>query len=887
MTQNRLLRVAACLAVFLGLATAAASARAEVGRLPTDIVPSFEAIRLNLDADKMDYTGSVRVELKVMKPTKEIQFHAQEMKLEKVVLRGKNGASHLDCKEGEQGLVTATAPTEIAPGAYTLEISFSNEFDRRATSLYRLETGGHAYAFTQFEAVDARLAFPCWDEPSFKFPYQITLVVPQAHEAVSNTPIERTTVKDGMKTVVFRRTRPLPSYLLAIATGPLEFVPIPGMSIPGRVVTPKGSAALAQVAVSMTPPIMAALEKYFGRRYPYEKLDLIAVPEFSPGAMENPGAITYGDQYLLFDPKTMSTSQRRTFAYFTAHEVAHMWFGDLVTMKWWDDLWLNESFADWMGYKIADEVYPNLQVEADALGGVQQAMYLDAQLSTRVIRQPIRSMSNLLESADPLAYKKGKATLGMFEQWMGPEKFRQGVLAYLKEHEWGNATADDLWAALSKSAGRDVRGPMSSFLDQPGVPLVRADIMTDGRVRLSQKRFLHYGVTPPTRLVWQIPMILKYSDGTHVLSHSLLLSESTATVTLPGLAGKPPVWVHPNGGGKGYYRWSVDSATLSKIAEAAPKVLSSSDRIRFVQNLDALLDGGDIHGDEYLRLVSGLADEPRPEAAGALLDALGTIKAAFITEDLEGSFAVYIQRLLGPSKKRFGLNRATGEEDAVSILRPRLFYWLADDGRDEEALTQAERLAKSFLADRGSIDPSLVSPALVLSAIRGDAPLFEEYKKRFEAATAPTDRVPFLSALGNFRDPKLREAALAYVLDGPLRPQELFTIPQTMSGTLAFKKQVYGWVTKNYDAYVKKMPPSYAIYVPYSGMSCEDEQLQKTNAFFSIPEHSPPGTEAELARVLEAGNDCINMREREEESVRHYLSQLTPSSGAHSASGTR
>jgi hypothetical protein len=273
--------------------------------------------------------------------------------------------------------------------------------------------------------------------------------------------------------------------------------------------------------------------------------------------------------------------------------------------------------------------------------------------------------------------------------------------------------------------------------------------------------------------------------------------------------------------------------------------------------------------------------------AGALLEALGSIRGSFVTEDLEAPFAAYVRRLLDPSKQRFGLDRAPGEEEAVSILRPGLLGWLADQGRDEQALTHAERLAKSFLADRGSIDPSLVSRVLILSAIRGDAALFEEYKKRFEAATAPTDRGPLLSALGTFRDPKLREAALAYVLDGPLRPHEIFTIPRTMFETIAFRKQVYEWVTKNYDAYVKKMPPAYAVYVPYAGASCEEEQLQKTNAFFSMPEHSPPGAEAELARVLEAGNDCIDLRVREGESVRQYLSQLAQPKESHSAGGAR
>ena len=856
------------------LLSAAPGRAADIGRLPTDIRPTFEAVHLNLDPKKMDYTGSVRVELTVAKATNTIQFHAQEMKLPKAVLKGKSGDRALQIMEGEEGLITATSAAEIKPGDYALEIEFSNEFDQRATSLYRLESGGEAYIFTQFESCDARLAFPCWDEPSFKFPYQITLTVPKAEETVSNTPIELQSVKADQKTVVFRRTKPLPSYLLAIAVGPFEYVPVPGTSIPTRIVTPKGSAGLAQVAASMTPPTLAALEKYFGRPYPYEKLDLIAVPEFTPGAMENPGAITYGDRFLLFDPKTMSASQRRTLAQFTAHELAHMWFGDLVTMSWWDDLWLNEAFAEWMGNKIAQEVYPNLQIDVTALFELQGGMYLDSQLAARAIRQPVKSLSNLLSAADALTYKKGQATLAMFEQWMGPETFRKGVLDYLQAHEWGNATAADLWAALSKASGHDIHAPMSTFLDQPGIPLVRAEILSDGQVRLSQRRHLNYGVTPPTPQLWQIPITLKYSDGAAVKTHSVLLTDATMTTTLPGLSGKGPVWLDPSANSSGYYRWSIDPSALQKLAEAAPKELNSLERIGFIQNLSSLLDAGAIHGDEYCRLILPFADDPRPEVTRAVAGTLGTVKQSFVTPELQAPFSNYVQRVLGPAAKRYGYDRAPNEEEAVSLLRPAFVGWLADEGRDEEALVFAERLAKSFLADRGSIDPSLVNQALTLSAIRGDAARFAEYKQRFETTTVPTDRESFLGALGNFRDPKLREEALAYVLAGPLRPHEIFTIPQVMGSTSGQEKQVFEWVAQNYDAIVKKIPPVYAIYLPYVGGSCEKEQLDKAKAFFSTPEHSVPGSAAELARMVEASEDCIGLRGREGKSVERYLTQL-------------
>ena len=651
-------------------------------------------------------------------------------------------------------------------------------------------------------------------------------------------------------------------------------MPVPGTSIPTRIVTPKGSAALAGEAKKVLPPVLAALEKYFGQPYPYEKLDLIAVPEFTPGAMENPGAITYGDRFLLYDPSTMSMFQRRTLTQFTAHELAHMWFGDMVTMKWWDDLWLNESFAEWMGNKIAEETYPNLQVEVTALFELQGAMFRDTQLATRSIRQPVDSYTNILSAADPLTYKKGQATLAMFEQWMGPETFRKGVLAYLKAHQWSTATAGDLWDALSKASGKDIHASMSTFIDQPGIPLVRVESLGNGQVRLSQRRALNYGATPPTPQLWQIPITLKYSDGSAVKTYSLLLSEATATVTLPDLAGKNPAWIHPNAGSRGYYRWSVDPSDLQTLAGVPGETLTPVERIGLILNLSSLLDAGAIHGDDFCRLVLAYANDPRPEVTRAVTTALGTVKGSFVTSSLEAPFSNYVRRVLGPAAKRYGYDRGPQEEEAVSLLRPVFLGWLADEGRDPEALSVAERLGKSFFADRNSVDPSLVHQAVVLSAIRGDSTLFREYLNRFETTTFPTDRDNYLDGIGNFRAPELRTRALAYTLSGPLRPNELFSIPSAVGSTIGQEKEVFDWLAQNYDAFVKKLPPAYMIYMPYFGASCEHEMLEKAKAFFSMPEHTAPGMEPELARVLEGGNDCAGLRDREGKSVESYLAQL-------------
>ena len=346
------------------------------------------------------------------------------------------------------------------------------------------------------------------------------------------------------RTVVFKRTPPLPSYLLALAVGPFDTVPITGMSVPGRVVTVKGKGGLAAEAARVAPPLLGALERYFGRPYPFEKLDLLAVPEYWPGAMENPGAITFADQILLIDPAGASVAQRRLLIEVTAHEIAHMWFGDLVTMAWWDDLWLNESFASWMGDKVTQEAFKETEVETRSVEGAQKAMNTDARLTTRAIRQPVGAMDNLLQAADELAYQKGEAVLGMFEAWLGPDVFRQGIRDYLAAHEWGNATAADLWSALSKASGQDVGKPMATFLDQPGVPVVSAMIVDDGKsVRLSQQRFVGAGVkAPPAQ--WQIPVGVKFSDGGVVQTKTFLLTSASQDFKL-GVKNKVVDWIHP------------------------------------------------------------------------------------------------------------------------------------------------------------------------------------------------------------------------------------------------------------------------------------------------------------------------------------------------------
>jgi aminopeptidase N len=822
-----------------------------------------------VDPAQPGFTGTAHVELRVARPASSFAFHAQGPSITALALRGPGGAVTVKHAAGP-GQVRVEAERPLATGDYVLDLEFEAPFDSHSVGLYRTQAGGDWYAFTQFEATDARRAFPCWDEPSFKIPYQITLVVPSALLAVSNTPIESESPAGASRTVVFKRTPPLPSYLLAVAVGPFDTVSIGGLSVPGRVITVKGQGALAGEAARVTPTLLGGLERYFGRPYPFEKLDLIAVPEYWPGAMENPGLVTFADQILLLDPAASSVAQRRGMIEVNAHELAHMWFGDLVTMAWWDDLWLNESFASWMGDKVTQEAFPETAVDVRSVEGAQTAMSTDARLTTRALRQPVSAMDNLLQAADELAYQKGEAVLGMFEAWIGPEAFRAGLRDYLSAHEWGNATAADLWSALSRSAGKDVGRSMSTFLDQAGVPMVTAELVDGGKVvRLGQQRLVVAGVTPPSTL-WQIPVGIKYSDGGSVGSKTFLLTKATEDFTLdvksPGVD-----WIHANAGEKGYYRWSAAPALLGTMAEQAAVRLAPRERAGFVGNLSALLTAGRLRGGDFLRLLAALADDPDPLVVAAVVDALDQTRTALVTPDTREAFAAYVRRSLGRALERLGRAPRPGEPEPAVALRAPLLFWVGVHGDDPRVQAYARELAGAYLDAPGGADASLAGAALnVLAATSGDRALFDRIRKRLESATVPAERARLFSALGRFRDPALAEEALD--LPG-MTFQEEGALVLSMATTAEGAERVFARQRRHYDELAKRLPPMFLAFLPRIALSeaCSEDRLASVSAFYGDPRRNVAGTDKELAMRTEEVRDCAALRGREGPSAASYL----------------
>ena len=500
------------------------------GRLPDTARPIRYDLALQVDPTHEHYSGTVRIQVAVARPTRGIVLHGRGLNIQHASLTPEGGTAipatatfrQSTGGRGEPEELVLSFEQDVPAGNGTVEIAFEREFERALRGLYRVHAGNDWYAFTQMEPNDARRAFPCFDEPSFKVPWAVSVTIPHGDTAISNMP-ESSRSEGDATTVHFAPTLPTPSYLVALAVGPFDVVQGATSPVPIRAVTVRGSGGLTHAMLDAAAAHVQILANYFDRPFPYPKLDLVAVPEFAAGAMENAGMITFREELMLIDPAHASTGARRAMAAVLAHELAHHWFGDLVTMAWWNDLWLNEGFATWAQARVVDQWQPNFGARLEALRDRGAAMEIDSLLSARAVRQPVSNTSEAEEAFDGITYTKGGAVLRMLEEWLGEDTFRAGVRQYIHSHEWGNASADDLLAALGQASHRDVAAVAASFLDQTGVPVVQADVTcaqgAPPSLTLSQSPYSVPGTQAGANAeragrLWKIPVCVAYeADG--------------------------------------------------------------------------------------------------------------------------------------------------------------------------------------------------------------------------------------------------------------------------------------------------------------------------------------------------------------------------------------
>lgn len=823
-------------------------------RLPAGVTPASQAIELKLDPSKPDYSGATTINLTIDQPTDRIALHQLGLDLTSIVLVSGSEHRSLQSSIGEWDINWLTDGGDIAPGDYELKIEFTGQYSTDSLGMHRANFEDNDYVFTQMEAMYARRAFPVFDEPSFKIPFQLTIVAPADLVAVANTPVESSTVEDGWRRTEFMATPPLPSYLIAYAVGPLDRAPIEGLDFPAFVYTPKGHADKVGFVTRETPTIVRALEEYFDLDYPFRKLDFIAVPEFAFGAMENPGLITYRTDILLVGDEA-SGNQAKFVLMVIAHEVAHIWYGDLVTMAWWDDLWLNEAFASWMAWTIIENVYP--QTEAHLNLTQESAFPADQRTTSQAIRRTIREDKDALSSAG-LNYTKGNALIRMIERYVGKDVWQRAIRAYIREHAWGNTTERDLWNAVTKESGLDVYAIASDFLNQPGY----ARVIIDEEGRVTQQRYLTEG-RKARDLAWNIPLNVKYKSDGKVRQTFLLLGKDGGSLDIPSETD----WVFPDAGGNGYYRWQTSLTRLHSLVDDVDE-LTDREKIALLGNSEALLNAGELSLADYMYVLDSLIQDPHPLVFLPTLEKLITIGQEFVDASSRDAYSRFMDEALAERFGQVGTESREDDSEAIIQMRPRLLRALGELGADDSVRKAAAELTDQYFSDPYSLPPEMALEAMRVTALNDDGTKYAQYKKAYLNSTDETQKSSILSAI-YFDNPDVVQQHLDFSISAAVPAGDAPNGARLFGGILEDQSALYAWLEENLEAFEAKIPAFHHARLPeLVGGNCSRDNLRLLQELF---ESLDDKYAASLERAVETAESCIDRRERHASDLQEFL----------------
>ncbi|HEX6199091.1 MAG TPA: M1 family metallopeptidase, partial [Thermoanaerobaculia bacterium] len=738
-------------------------------RLPDGAVPVRYALDLRVLPEEGTFDGSIDIELDVREATATLWLNARGLAI---------GGADLTLGDRQVGARTERVgddllrvePAEPLPvGPARLRVRFAGTMeDDRTEGIYRVqEPDGHWYAYTKFEPLDARRAFPHFDEPEYKVPWQVTLRVREGQVALANTPVvERSRIGDGWVRVVTAESPPLPSYLVAFVVGPFEIVDAGTAGdhgTPLRFIVPPGHADELAYAREVTPRVVGLLEDYFGTKLPFRKLDVAVVPRFW-GTMEHPGLLAMGQPDVLIEPEEDTPARRKGYGNLAVHELCHYWFGDYVTMRWWDDTWLNEGFGTWCDQKITARLEPSWEWESIAGWWRNRALAADALASAKAVRQRPATRSEIETSFDnSITYGKGSAVLGMFEEYAGEERFRDAVRAYLEEHAWKTATTESFVAAMDRELdglGTD----MLPFLETPGAPLITIGLDCDGppAVTLEQRRYVPLGSTLDPAGRWSVPVCARFGGDGWEVSECWMLREQAGRFVLAD-APACPAWVIPQRAGRGYYRARYGTGLDATLSEAFARA-DQPERIAMVDDLRALVEAGLTHPASALALVPELARDPDDEIVTLAAAIVGSADR-HVPEKARPLWERFVRDTFGARARALGWHPAPDESDDERELRPVLLLTLARYGGDARLVQEAGEHARRYAEDERAIADDMVDHVLAIAALGDEEALFQTV---LEAAGATEDRrrrARLFTALGHFPGSEHARRALEITLD--------------------------------------------------------------------------------------------------------------------------
>ena len=842
---------------------------ASAQRLSGTVVPDSYTLWFAPDLQKDTFRGRETIAVQLKAPTSSITLHAVEIDFGEVRIETVGGTQNARVTLDETSeTATFTVPHLLPAGPATIHVTYTGILNDKLRGFYRSQANGRKYAVTQMEATDARRAFPSFDEPIYKATFEISLMVDHGDTAISNGAQVSDTPgpEAGKHTVRFARTKKMSTYLVAMIVG--DFVCRDGSAdkTPLRICSTPDKRALTEYALEAAEQQLTFFNSYFGIPYPFDKLDIIAVPDFAAGAMENVGAITFRERLLLVDPERASLRARKQVAGILSHEIAHMWFGNLVTMKWWDDIWLNEGFATWSESKPVAVWRPEWNVHLDEAAATQTALGLDALRSTRSIRTKVETPAEINEVFDGIAYEKSAAVLRMVEGFVGTEAFRRGISAYLSKYAFGNATGEDFWREMTASTGRPVDRIMQSFVQQPGTPVLSvrtACVGTETEIRLRQDRFIGApGATVPAQ-TWTLPVCFKGNDGQ---AHCDVLSEREHTVSAPACNN-----VFANAHARGYYFTEYPPETVRGLGRSAPG-LEPVERLGLLGDEWWMVRGGRHDVGVYMDLAAQLADDEVAAVTDAIAARLEFADAYLVRPPDRTRYEGWVRRLFGPTLRAMGIPGDLREPDERHGRRATLFELVGVTGNDTEVQHKARELAVAYVARPDSLPGTLVPDVLRVAAVGGDATLYDMYVEQVKKLAAqPEEYYRFFNALPWFRDPALIKRTLAFAVSPSVRTQDTGMLIANSIARPWSQDTAWEFTKAQWPTLLQKLGTFQGIPTIISslGSMCSAEKAADVRQFFA--KNPVPSAERTLQQSIERIEVCAALAQRQSGPMSEWL----------------
>jgi aminopeptidase N len=849
------------LAAFAAVAPRIASAQ----RLPDTAQPQHYTLKLTPDLKTATFAGEETIDLVLPQPASAITLNAAEIKFEQVTaeIAGKTETATVSL-DPQKEQATLQFPQALAAGGVSIKIKYSGILNDELRGFYLSRTAKRNYAVTQFEPTDARRAFPSFDEPALKATFDITLVIAQGDTAISNTNIVSDTPGPmaGEHTVQFARTPRMSTYLVAFLVGDFQCLSGESDGVPIRACATPDRVQLGAFALAGAEYFLHYYDTYFGIKYPMPKLDMIALPDFEAGAMENFGAITYRETAMLVDPGTASVAAQKLVAIDVAHEMAHQWFGDMVTMNWWDNIWLNEGFATWMEHKPVTQWKPEWKIPEEVASDLNATLNLDAQKVTRAIRAKADTPGEINEMFDGISYGKAGAVLLMVENYLGEETFRKGVHAYLAAHMYSNATAEDFWNAQSEVSHAPVDKIMESLVAQPGEPLLRFGAVQGGKVEIAQSRFfLDPKVKPDADSVWTLPVCMK---NTAAKPDCQILGGAAATLPAP----ETPVF-YGNAGGTGYFRSEYDRSDYERLAAQVETALNPVERINLVGNEWALTRAERATIADMLNLAGAVRDDNSAYLIRTVASSVATIDQQLAaTPEEHRALAEWVRATFGPAFSRSS-NSGGADTPEAQERRAALFAMMGSIGGDPQVIQRARQIATESLKGSTSVDPTLAAAAFLVAAQTGDRAFFDQILQASERTSDPQLHSQALYALVLFRDPALVERALDYAVSGKVRNQDSARLIARELNDHYTQDVAWLYIQKNWPKVESQITiTTGATLIGATGSFCSAERRDEVKAFFQ--EHPVPAAARALTSAEDGINQCIEFRAAQQTSFAEW-----------------